>query len=213
MSTYSTIHGTVTLDMNARTSFAASPSWEWCNPDELDDGITSATDDQGTTTITFSGSTHRNLCRYLTVDLAAAQQHGDVHGTITDDCSDGCNTRTVTHYDGRSNLVGAVDCFHLPVSALPGIVHRMDIGSPATNGVALHLLIPEALLDTTEGAASRPAGIELHGEPTTDMCACDGWDDIDDEPRCANHGNASTLDPKDLNVVITDMTINGGTTR
>jgi hypothetical protein len=185
MSTYSTIHGTVTLDRLAAEAFKQSMSWKWCAPEPAA-GL-SVNDSAERLILHFGGAHYRNLTRYIHVDLAHAQQAGDVHGMLTDDCQDGVHGRTVTRYDGRTNLTGAGECFHEPVAASRGKI--LALGEPAP----LMILIPSVplgVLKAESTAEEHTEVVELTGAPPCDQCECGGYTD-DDEPVCVNGGVAT----------------------
>ncbi len=166
MSTYSTIHGTVVLDHEAAAAFRTSASWAWFEDRGLDDAGSAPL------VVELRGEMYRNLCRYITTDLAAAQKYGNVDGTVTIDCSDGDNWRCVTLYSSRVRITGTGDCFHLPVPARPGVI--VELIAPHGHFPGLDALVPTGESETT-----------LVGMPTTCECGCCGWDD-DDGPQCEN---------------------------
>jgi hypothetical protein len=165
MSTYSTIYGTVALDREAAKEFRARPSWIWFENSDL----AAPSDDE--LVVELRGDMYRNLCRYLTTDLAYAQKYGNVYGTITIDCSDGDNWRCVTAFSGRGRITGTGDCFHEPVPARPGVI--IELIALLGERPGLDVLVPTGTND-----------ISLTGTTTSCECGCAGWEE--DVPLCAN---------------------------
>jgi hypothetical protein len=196
MSVYSTIHGTVTLDGAAAASFKASSSWEWCgtgSEQDNNDGVFSVSSDGGFgagdgdgLVVSLRGALYRNLGRYLCVDLARAQDVGMVLGVVTDDCSDGGNSRTVARFDGRSCVIGTGVCMHQPVEAGPGVV--IELIRESDYGVGFSVLVNSVLADILAHGSSSDTGAleQLYGEPSADECACAGWDDVTETATCAS---------------------------
>jgi hypothetical protein len=188
VSTYSTYQGAVSLGPAAADAFAETTSWQWFG-DEPDDGIVVVRPADGSVVLEFGGASHRNLCRYLDVDLAFAQQFGDVHGALTSDCQDGDHLRTVTFYQGREVFVGFGQCFHLPVDASLGEVVTL---APSDLHGGIVALLPVGLAGVlADGVEFRPGTpapntMTLTGVPPVDSCGCGGWDEDSDEAACVN---------------------------
>lgn len=172
MSVYASLLGSVTLDAAAAARLRECSSWEWLDdaPEAALNGITVTELKSGGVRLEFDGTSVRNLVRYLDVDLTAAADAGLVTGTLTADCQDGMNQRTVVAYGPNAVLAGVTECFHEPVQALPARVRVLHAGGD----FELRFLVPAS--ETVEP-------VTLTGAPTVSVCACDGYDD-DDEPHC-----------------------------
>jgi hypothetical protein len=169
MSTWSSIQGTVKLDPAAAQAFAATQSWEWCNPECPESGVEPIVERDGSLVLEFDGSSFRNLTRYLHGNLAQAQQQGEVVGMITDDCVDGDNSRVITRYDGHANLTGFSKCLDGVVMASPGMVDPLG-GDTAflKNAARVH--------QTDDSPYDGPV-VELQGPPTVEWCTCERCQD------------------------------------
>jgi hypothetical protein len=180
----STIQGNITLDQAAASAFMQSTSWQWCAGDDPADGMGTSVEDDGTLHLDFA-SEYCSLCQNLEVDLARAQQHGDVQGLLTNDfpltkeSPDEFGFRIVTRYNKRSVITGWGECFVQPVDAGPAVVR--DIPSP-TDGLPV-----DALVRDTDAATER-----LAGHKPLDDCACGGWDEVAEKAICATTDTSST---------------------
>jgi hypothetical protein len=179
MSTYSTLHGTLTLDAQAAAAFAETDSWEWCDPSSPAEDLLVTVAGDGGLSMDLQGGLYRNLSRYLAVDLVRAQRHGAVHGTLTEDCTDGGNGRTVTRYDGRRAVTGSTECFFEPVAAAAAVIVNLIAPTEDRSGFDILTADPDG------GEA-----VTLHGAEPIDACGCAGWDDDTDEPVCAKNSTS-----------------------
>jgi hypothetical protein len=184
MSTYFSIRGQVWLEPAAFAALLTLPTGSWLDcaaASSLDplavDDVSLKVDDDGFVQVDFHGS-FRNLGRHLAVDLAHAALVGDVWGTLTETCTDGCNMLSVTTFKpGAVVLHGTSDCLSvgtLPLSrcvpdqlGAPGSPFSFDVLAPVpTNGRF-----------TVESAHPDPYWPE--------DCSCGGWDDDLGRPVCS----------------------------
>jgi hypothetical protein len=171
MSTYADIQGTVRLDATAAASFSKSASWEWCEPAADPLGLVHHADDS--LELQLNGGCYRNWCRYLLEDLFEAQQLGEVRGSVTIDCSDGGNWRTVARFDANTCKLGTVECYFEPVMGGPATMRTVKFARDHS----MRFLTPQ------EESADSPLEL-LDGAAAISSCGCDGWDDELESPRC-----------------------------
>jgi hypothetical protein len=196
MSTYSTISGTIRLDRAAAEAFKEMTSWQWCDPGDPADGV-SVHDDGVSVSVVFDGALYRNLTRYLHVDLARAQSRGTVRGTITDDCTDGVNARTVSAFGGRTVLTGSSQCLHEPVWATPGRILELIAPNSVSEGFSVLLGAPDARQLGHGGELGGAESFEIHGAETSEVCGCGGWDEDADMAVCERVERTTARDSSD----------------
>ena len=167
MSTYAEIQGVVTIDTVAAAHFRTTTSWEWCEP--VANGLELEERSDGSVQLFFQGACYRNWCRCLLEDLFEAQQHGNVDGVVTIECSDGGNWRTVAMFAARSCKLGTQECYLEPVLGADAQMREVTFA----RGHSMRFLTPG------EGET-----VMLEGAAVMGMCGCAGWDDEEEMPVC-----------------------------
>lgn len=170
MGSESFVSGTVELDAAAAGRFRDLPSWEWFEGSHAS---------EGELRLDLGGRWYRNIGRYLAVDLAQAQEAGEVSGEVVLHCTSDSGSWAVTAYRGRVRWHGEDECFHEPV-----VLRKSNV---------LKLELPPSLkkLTTLDGMAFLVADpedqrFELAGRPAPFECSCEGWDHRNDRPLCQN---------------------------